>query len=70
MDKNIYETFWDKAKKLNEIVPFEPCSKCNNKLLVTKLIEPVDSSYFKNNTPQKCIVECSQCKTEYLSNYD
>jgi len=66
----VNKVFWEKARELIEVKPFEQCVKCNNKLLVTKEIEPVDRAYFKNDTPQKCIVECSQCHTEYLSSYD
>ena len=62
--------FWEKAKDLPIIEPYNQCLECGENLLITDQIEPIGNDYFKGDDVQKCIVECTNCNTHYLSDYD
>lgn len=67
---NTKTSFSDEIKNLKKLQPFEPCPKCNSKLLFTIEVEPINKDYFTNEETQKCIIECSDCKSQYVSKYD
>lgn len=64
------EEFQKKVKELQEIGSDFTCPNCNGNLLTVVKKEPVDKEYFKTDeAEQRCIVECMECKSQFVSIY-
>ncbi|MBW9158673.1 hypothetical protein [Clostridium tagluense] len=62
--------FLNDIKNMKYIEPLSKCPCCGDTLLVTVEIEPIENDYIMNNYKRKCIVECSDCKGKFVSDFD
>jgi hypothetical protein len=68
-DKN-NKQFLNDIKSMEFIEPLSKCPCCSESLLVTLEIEKIESDDLINNYKRKCIVECSNCKEKFVSDFD
>jgi len=64
------EQFLNDIKDMEYVEPLSNCPSCGESLLVTVETESIDRDYLVNNYNRKCIVECSNCKKKFVSNFD
>lgn len=69
--KNISnEQFLNDIKNMKYIEPLSKCPCCDEIFLVTLESEPIERGSLINNHNRKCIVECSNCKEKFVSDFD
>lgn len=62
--------FLNDIESMKYIKPLSKCPYCGENLLVTVEIEKIEKEYLINDHKRKCIVECSNCKEKFVSDFD